>query len=156
MNTKTTIAAIAAVSVLGAGTVAFADGHGHKRGHGSMMKFEDVDTNGDGKLSRSELEAHGAKRFAEADANNDGKLTKDEFVAKGKERAEKRFEKMLSKKDADGDGALSADEMKPSAERAEKMFSRLDKDGDGFISKEEAEKMRKHGKRHGKKGEKSE
>jgi Ca2+-binding EF-hand superfamily protein len=65
-------------------------------------------------------------------------------VAKAEEKAKKKPDpaKMFEKKDADGDGFLTLDELKKGMkgkqlEGAEKRFKRLDADGDGKVSLEE-------------------
>ncbi len=44
----------------------------------NMHKFEYVDKNSDGFISRSEFLNHSEEKFNKMDANNDGKLTKEE------------------------------------------------------------------------------
>ncbi len=83
-------------------------------------RFQTMDVNGDGIVSREEgVAAHGkrdvpeerrkraeewrAKRFASLDADSDGKVTLAEFQAK---RAQ-----VFSKVDANGDGKVTKDEM---------------------------------------------
>ena len=59
---------------------------------------------------------------------------------KGADKPKPDFEKMFSKKDADGDGKVSKEEFlkgAKDAEKAEKAFGRLDKDKDGSLNKEE-------------------
>ena len=48
------------------------------------QRFEKLDTNGDGRLSRAEAAAYPAlaQRFAQIDANKDGFLSRDELTAK--------------------------------------------------------------------------
>lgn len=43
--------------------------------------FNDVDTNGDGFISRAEQRAYADRVFDEADTNHDGKLSLDEVMA---------------------------------------------------------------------------
>jgi Ca2+-binding EF-hand superfamily protein len=150
MKSNKAVAVIVAVSLAAAGTSALAFGKMHGKGeHGPRgeMRFEQLDADKDGKLSRAELEAGPAARFASTDANKDGKISAEEISAEGKNRAEKRFGKMLERFDADKDGALSFEEMK-GGERHAKMFDKLDADEDGFLSKDEMRKMRKMGKMH--------
>ena len=48
------------------------------------QRFEKLDTNGDGRLSREETSAYPelAKQFAKIDANKDGFISHDELTAK--------------------------------------------------------------------------
>ena len=58
---------------------------------GSDARFNELDRNGDGFVSRDEGRDAGElnTRFSELDANNDGKLSRDEYAALGREVAEK-------------------------------------------------------------------
>lgn len=58
---------------------------------GSDARFNDLDRNGDGFVSRDEgRDADELNtRFSELDANNDGKLSRDEYAVLQRERAEK-------------------------------------------------------------------
>lgn len=125
-------------------------------GKGPRHSFEQLDTNGDGQLTRDEMQAHMKARFDAADTNGDGVMSLEEMQARGQERAAKRATKMIERLDTDGDGGVSFDEAQ--ARRGGKMFERADTDGDGAISKAEfdtaREKMREmQAKRHGKKSE---
>lgn len=57
---------------------------GHKRGERGE-RFKKADSNGDGALSKAEVDAAGMKRlssnFDKIDANKDGKITKEEMKA---------------------------------------------------------------------------
>ncbi|WP_372885959.1 EF-hand domain-containing protein [Shimia sp.] len=125
---------------------------------GFAPAFAELDADGDGALTQAELEAFGRARFDAADADSDGFLTPQEMQAHKleqiKQRMAERNARMLEKKDSDGDGKLSYDEMRPEDSRRDKMFSRLDADGNGEISEAEYDevrmKMRDH--RHGPKG----
>lgn len=152
MTNKTLIAAIVAIS---AGLVAQAGTA--KPGHGArnMPTFEELDTNGDGALTQSEMIAHRAARFATMDSDGDGKLTAEELAAhrwaKMKDLLSKRSARMIERLDTDGDGALSAEEL-AEPRKGNKMFERVDADGNGTISAEEFEaaraKMEKRMKHH--------
>lgn len=126
------------IAVLTAGGAAFAEGR--------AASFETLDTNGDGALSKTELEAAGAARFAAADANGDGALSKEELQARASSGAAKRVERMMTRLDTDGDGKLTQAELEARPRRGD-VFARLDADNDGAISKAEFEegraKMRK-------------
>lgn len=59
-----------------------ADSTPHQGGHGPMMdRLQSADTDGDGMLSKTEFMAVHEKRFDEMDANKDGKISKDEMKA---------------------------------------------------------------------------
>ncbi|NSY40037.1 EF-hand domain-containing protein [Leisingera sp. ANG59] len=136
------IAAIVAAAGMTAGSAALAKGFGH---HGPKMSFEEIDTDGNGEVTKAEIQAMKDAHFAKADANGDGKLSLEEMQAQARERAGERAARMLERFDKDGDGALSKDEM-PQPRRAGKMFDRMDADGSGGISKGEFEEARaRHG-----------
>ena len=119
----------------------------------TLMAF---DANGDGKLSRSELPERFQGLFDRADLNKDGFLTPDEIRkmaaaqapppepegrgGRGDGRGDGgemnfiRFDPILAAVDTNGDGVISADEIKNSADAIRK----LDKDGDGKVTREEA------------------
>lgn len=135
---------------LGAAILAGAAGQGIAQdmqkamGHGMRPGFEELDADGDGKVTRDEMQAHMQARFGAADTDGDGKLSRAELSARIEarqaERRERRLDRMFDRHDTDGDGALSMDEMR--GDRAGPMFSRLDADDDGAVSKEEFERMR--------------
>ena len=115
-----------------------------------LMAF---DANGDGKLSRSELPERFRGIFDRGDENKDGFLTADEIrkVAaaqapppetggrggrEGGGRGEMNFIRMdpiLAAIDINGDGILSAVEIRNAADAIRK----LDKNGDGKITRDE-------------------
>jgi len=79
---------------------------------GEHMKA--VDTNGDGEISKEEVQAFRATVFNAADANQDGALTLDEMIAHHEtmeaQRKAERQARMFEKLDADGNGTVSAAE----------------------------------------------
>lgn len=117
---------------LAAGGVAWAGPGGHRGGH-----FDRLDENGDGALTRDELDARQREFFDAADADRDGRLTQDEMRAHHeKKRAERRGKRLG---DANGDGKVSKAEYEAAAEE---RFRKLDKNKDGFISDAEMEEAR--------------
>ena len=64
--------AIVAVALTATATLALAD-----RGH----RFQRVDTNGDGAISRDEATAKSTERFGKFDSNDDGQISLDEWKA---------------------------------------------------------------------------
>ena len=131
---------VAAGAVLGAGAVQ-AERSGAMPHDGAS--FETMDGDGDGEISRDEMQAHMQARFTGADTDGDGVLSRDELIAQGQKRLEAGVGRMLERFDADGDGALSAEEMpKPDEDRAARMFDMIDSDDSGGISQEEFAEMR--------------
>ncbi len=108
-------------------------------GQGSgIHDFERLDLNGDGEITRVEVQARKVARFARIDVNNDGKITSSEMIAVHNvslgDKALKRAAMMIDKFDRDQDGALTAEEM-PNGEG--KLFERADANGDGAVSQKE-------------------
>jgi Ca2+-binding EF-hand superfamily protein len=139
---KTIITTVCAASLIGA--IAFT-ASAQLRGPGMRMPaLEEVDTNSDGNISKTELEAHKANRFAAADTSGDGLVSFEEFEAhalaeKAKREAQRR-ERRFARLDANGDGYVSAEEHAAADdERMARRFERVDTNGDGMISAEERE-----------------
>jgi len=144
---------LAAVSATLLGSVAFAAGQG-KGNMGGMgmaggqrmaqLSFADLDTNGDGQLTLDELTARPADHFASADANGDGGLSADEMtemmLSQMQDRIATMAAQMVTRLDANKDGLVQANEMKPMGNEGaglERMFSIMDVNGDGAVSEEE-------------------
>ncbi|MGB0439290.1 MAG: EF-hand domain-containing protein [Paracoccaceae bacterium] len=122
-----------------------------------MPSFAELDANGDGQLTVAEFETAAAARFAAADTDGNGALSPDELSAQAQrdvsDRMQRRIDRMVSRMDENGDGALSMDEMRPRGPGPERMIKRMDENGDGTISQEEFDAMAdRHGKRGGKHG----
>ena len=116
-----------------------------------LLEKRDADNNG--ALSLAELEgSRMAGKFAAIDANKDGSLTKDELMAmKGRGHGPRgegeslrggrdkdpaaRAAKMLEKRDADNNGALSPAELQGS--RIADKFVAIDADKNGAVSRDE-------------------
>ena len=123
----------------GAGSAIAKGGHDGKRW---PVNFEQIDTNGDGVITKEDMAAKAEERFKSADTNGDGKLSAEEMKAGAEsrkaERMQARMDRMIERLDTDGDGLISLEEMQ-SNERGGRFFERLDKDGDGSITAEEFE-----------------
>lgn len=113
-------------------------------------KFNKMDTDGDGQVSRAEHAAGAQRMFAELDADRDGAITATEMDVKKDKKNKDQHEMSASDKikmsDQNADGRLSAAEHAASAEA---MFTKMDTNGDGSLSKDELEaghkmKMKKH------------
>lgn len=139
-----TVLALGAMAV----TVTAHDRGPGKMGGGPRIDFQAADANSDGKLTPDELRAYGAARFASADTDGSGTLSAQEMEAQiqnqMQERAARRAGKgtahMIERRDANGDGELSLDEIGPKGGES-RIFDRLDSDGDGAISTEEFAKL---------------
>ncbi len=121
------------------GTAAIARDHGPRD---PQAMFERFDTDGDGLVTRAEIEATRDARFEDLDADGDGSVTEEEFTASAVERARARAAEAFARLDVDGDGVLSEDTLAArggSSKRLERMFSRIDANGDDAISPEEVE-----------------
>jgi Ca2+-binding EF-hand superfamily protein len=110
-------------------------------GHGQMM-FEKFDSDGDGRVTRAELDKTRAEKLGSADGNGDGQLTLEEFQVLWLEMARPMMVDRFQDLDEDGNGLVTAAEFgKPLAA----MFVYLDRDEDGAITAEELRgKHRKH------------
>jgi len=122
-------------AVAGTSAMAFGPGTGHA-GHGPRMSFEELDSDGDGQITQSEMQGRAAAHFQEADTDGNGLLSASEMEAQAQKRMAERIAGMIERFDKDGDGALSQDEM-PRPPRAGRMFDHFDQDGSGGISEEE-------------------
>tara|TARA_R110002051_G_scaffold74641_3_gene135963 strand:- start:2761 stop:3240 length:480 start_codon:yes stop_codon:yes gene_type:complete len=129
---------------------ASAAGRGEPR---EMPDFATLDADGNGSLSVAELETARTSRFAEMDTDGNGAISLEELTAAQAHMAVQRAEQMLSRMDANEDGALQADEMKPRGASAERMLSRIDADDDGEISEEEFDKAGEKREERGDRGE---
>ncbi|WP_050522863.1 EF-hand domain-containing protein [Pseudorhodobacter wandonensis] len=174
MRTKSILSAVTLAALVAASfsTVSNAQS-GNEGGNGPrMFVFEEMDANGDGKVTKDEVAAFHAAQLAAMDTDKDGNLSAAELIAAQQKRQAEReadretrmAERMIEQRDANKDGVLSLEEMAPKGDRGDKMFDRADTDGDGAISKAEADamkaKMEKRGDRgrgdddHGHKGKK--
>lgn len=95
-------------------------GKGDDKGMHKGFKFEAMDTNGDGLVSKDEFMAEHMKRFEAMDSNHDGGVSKDEIEAYRQAKHEKMKE-MKEMKEMDGmnataEGAKEGGEAKPAEE----------------------------------------
>ncbi len=122
-----------------AGTLALSAHAEQIRGNQSE-RLEALDTDGDGDISRAEVDTARQARFAEADANGDGAISEAEFTtameARASERRARRQASAFTRADANGDGVISMDE---TGGRIDAMFEHVDADGDGIITAAERE-----------------
>jgi len=166
--------AIALVTILGTGSVAFAHGGGPGK------RMQDLDANSDGKVTKAELKKQADEHFTKLDKNKDGRVTLDEAKAFGEamraehvahwaehgkqgkapndrkgppadfeKRMQERAQKHFAERDQNGDGAIDRAEH----DRAvEERFARMDKNGDGALTADELSHGHGFRGRHGKGG----
>jgi Ca2+-binding EF-hand superfamily protein len=161
MNTlaKTTIIGATVIALMGSVSIANAKQGGEGKGKGPRINFEQLDTDGDGFITKAELQAAHEARFAKNDTDGDGFLSAEELEAskakmgKGKKggegQSDRKKARMMRYMDENGDGKVALSEIP--TDRMDRMIGKLDTDEDGKVSKEEfeARKMAK-----GKKGKK--
>ncbi|MGH8174329.1 MAG: EF-hand domain-containing protein [Rhodanobacteraceae bacterium] len=97
-------------------------------------RFDEIDTNKDGFVSRDEFTASEKKRFSEFDTNHDGKIDPKEVASSPPlmERNMRTAERMTKQWDANGDGVVTREEFDKSAQE---RFDKQDKDKTGKLAK---------------------
>ncbi len=120
-----------------------ADNTAGAKSHRAAVHFSRADANGDGKLSRAEVEKavpHLARRFDGIDTNKDGQLSRGELNAWKKAHRGERQAKAAERfrhADGDGDGAISRAEAEKHAPRLAKKFDQIDGNKDGKLTQDE-------------------
>ena len=146
MFKRTLIAALFLVPALG---FAADNTTAPKRERGSHFKKADAD--GNGTLSRAEVEKSMprlAEKFDQIDTNKDGQLSRDEMKAwkKTHKHAHKKGNKAdrqakaaerFKHADTNGDGKISRAEAEKNAPRLAKKFDAIDANKDGQLTQEE-------------------
>ncbi|HMB47548.1 MAG TPA: EF-hand domain-containing protein [Afifellaceae bacterium] len=130
---------------LGAGTLApaFAQGDtaGQRAGKFAARMIERFDGDKDGKVTLAGYLALESERFAKSDTDGDGFITASEIEARSGKRADRRGSRILERLDKDGDGRISAAEA-DTGQRIKRRFARLDVDRDNFVTTAELEAAR--------------
>lgn len=131
------------------------------------LDFAAIDTDGNGSLSRAELQARAVSRLARADANNDGALDRAELVAvlsdgRGQlvalfsvDPAEAMADRLLALAGGTESGKVEVAALADM--RVNRLLAFADTDHDAAISKAEADAMQAkvadwRGDRHGRRG----
>jgi len=132
---KTSAGGIAMAAVLAAGTAMAGDrGWAHGGGIAERM-IARIDSDGDGAVSRAEVDAFIDGRFEASDADGDGEVTEAEMIAKAQARAAVQAAKRFARLDTNGDGRLSRREVESRAGvRFDCVFERVDGNGDGIVT----------------------
>ena len=119
-----------------------AGNRGGWEGRGDHVKA--MDTDGNGTLTRAEVDAFALAKAAEMDMNKDGAVTVAEMKAHREAQRAKREADRLARMDTNKDGKVSVDEI---AEMRSGWFMKRDADGNGELSTEELSHRGHHGKR---------
>ena len=105
----------------------------------SESRFDKIDANKDGKLSRAEADDYYVTRiFKSRDKNDDGNLTWKEWYVQGAGLSKARFDKY----DTNKDGSISLDEARVYGSKSKLLndaFREADTDKDGYLSRGEAQ-----------------
>lgn len=110
-------------------------------GHSGRSLFEQLDSNGDGKLTAEEAKQSRGERLDRFDSNGDGRLALSEFEGAWLEAMRTRMVRAFQSLDRDGDGQVTEAEYRRPVTR---KLQRMDREGDGAVTRAE---MR--GRRHG-------
>jgi len=104
---------------------------------GKANRFDQADTNHDGRLSRDEVsDMIVTEIFNGRDVNRNGKLTKAEWVVPGDRQGNQIFRNA----DANHDGVVTLEEAKAYGRKigvGKAFFNEADKNHDGYLSREE-------------------
>lgn len=90
-----------------------------------------ADADGDGRVTRAEIDAYRADQMAAVDASGDGALSIEEFDTLYRALTRSRMVDAFQDLDADGDGRIVAEEIDA---RIARIMARMDRDGDGVLS----------------------
>lgn len=100
------------------------------------MSFEQMDSNGDGRVTREELRAAREQMFAKRDRNRDGYLDKADLPKRAARRMGDRGAELRERIDSNGDGRISKEEF---VNGDTLLFDMADKNSDGELDAEEIE-----------------
>jgi Ca2+-binding EF-hand superfamily protein len=98
--------------------------------------FKEMDSDGDGAISRAEYDVFHANRFKEMDTNGDGKITRDEVKAERNKLLKNSRDRRFEAADANHDGVLTREETKK-IPMLFRYFDEMDANHDGKVTREE-------------------
>lgn len=130
--TVSTISVLSLILLAGAATAAPkcpavngpGPGMGYGQGMGQMLPpmLEKYDTNGDGKISKDEADAAATKAYADAGGTDSAGVSIQQFEPYFWKEHREMMVRAFQRLDRDGDGKISADEMKAGMERMGDRF----------------------------------
>jgi Ca2+-binding EF-hand superfamily protein len=146
MQARQYLSALAAVAMLGVGTAAAAaqsqdDQYGRAQNNGRRMRYQGMDTNGDGVITRSEWRGN-MQSFRQHDLNNDGVLSGNEVWVPAGQRDpifgdrnvdQRSIADAFRRADVNNDGVIARDEWYGDYN----TFNRVDRNNDNRISRSE-------------------
>ena len=126
-------------------------GHHGKMGHkgkraGAMKMFKQFDADKDGALTKDEITKGIESKISDNDKDGDGAVSLEEFKAEWAKLTQDRMVRAYQKMDRDGNGKVTAEELK---EPALDMFERMDRNDDGKIDKDDRKRRGWFGKNRG-------
>jgi len=142
--TRKTLLTLAVLTALAAGTALAATAPAPATSAQTAPRVVKLDSNGDGSVDRSEAAKHPrlAGKFDELDKNKDGKLTKDEMPARhghGHDRRGHGPREAMSRLDTDKDGRISRAEATAAEGRMATRFDQMDANKDGYVDRADHE-----------------
>ncbi len=167
---RRTIMTTATILALGAGVASAQNGPmmpgqtgpGPMGPHGHAIDFAAIDTDGNGTLSRSELQARATDRLARFDTDGDGALDRDELIAAmpgphgglmtvfSVDPGERWADRLLAMMGATETGQVEVSAL--ADHRVNMLLAFVDTDRDAAISQAEVEAMQAHGRDWKKRG----
>jgi len=111
--------------------------------------LEQMDTNGDGRISLDEYVAAASARFKSIDTQNKGSIDAADIASSpaAVERIDRRAESIVKRLDTAGNGYVTKDEVLAAAQN---RFARMDANGDGKLTPDELSSRREsHGDKQG-------
>lgn len=99
-----------------------------------------ADSDGDGKVTAAELHSERERQLARFDADRDGRLSPEEYEAWWLSTARPRLERLFRADDRNKDGSVVLEEL---VARANDLLHRRDRDGDGALTADELRPRRR-------------